>query len=146
MKIAVISDSHSHKLTLDYSKYDYVIHCGDYGDSKIELLQNQVLYVRGNCDFFGPQLRIETIFSRKVLITHGSNESVKFTMNRLYYKAVEQNCSVCMFGHTHQQICFVQDGILFLNPGSYPESYIEITDEKIILHHKGETKIIQYRW
>ena len=146
MKILVLSDSHSVKLKIDFSSYDKIIHCGDYGVSKEELMRNDVLYVKGNCDSFGPDFRVETLFSRKVFITHGHRENVKFTMNSLYYRALENGCSVCMFGHTHQQTCFLQDGLLFINPGSYPDSYIEIRDEEITLHYEGETKIIQYRW
>lgn len=146
MKILVLSDSHNHFLEVNFSSYDFVIHCGDYGPSKKELIQNQVFFVRGNCDSFGPEILLKTLFSRKIMITHGSNENVKYTMNHLYFKALENHCSVCIFGHTHQQVCFEQEGILFINPGSYPDSYIEILDEKIILHQDSKIKIIHYRW
>lgn len=146
MKILLLSDSHQSSIAFDFSKYDFIIHCGDYGTSLDTLKENQILYVRGNCDTIGPEALELKFASKKIFVTHGHLENVKFTLNRLLYKALEKNCQVCMFGHTHQQVCFIEEDILFLNPGSYPESYIEIDDETITLHQRNSIKNISYRW
>ncbi|MDE7162051.1 MAG: metallophosphoesterase [Anaeroplasmataceae bacterium] len=146
MKILVLSDTHSNEIRLDLKKYDFVIHCGDYGKSIDPHTQRDILFVKGNCDIYGPDLLELSIASKKVFVTHGYMENVKYGFDRLIYKALEKNCQICMFGHTHMQVCFLEEGILFLNPGSYPEGYIEIFDEEIVLHQKNTIKKISYRW
>ena len=147
MKILVLSDSHHFSLAnIDFGKYDAVIHCGDYGDSEEILLKQYALYVRGNCDSSGLQQRIENLFGRKIFITHGYQENVKYGLDRLIYKAMEKEVEVCFFGHTHHLICFIEENILFLNPGSFPNSYAEITEEEISLYEAGIIKVLKYRW
>ncbi|MCM1130906.1 MAG: metallophosphoesterase [Roseburia sp.] len=147
MKILVLSDSHHTPLeSLDYKKYDVVIHCGDYGNCLTSLTKNQVFFVRGNCDFFGEDYLFFSLYGKKIFVTHGHRENVKYGLNRLIYKSLEMGANITLFGHTHQQICFQEEGILFLNPGSYPSGYIEINEEEIKLHQNGKLKRIKHRW
>lgn len=147
MKILLISDSHQASLThLPFEKYDAILHCGDYGKSLPILKEHHVYYVQGNCDFQGEDALHLSLFGKEIYMTHGHHEQVKFDLNRLIYKAMEEKVSVCMFGHTHQLLCFKEENILFLNPGSYPNSYIEITEDTIILHQNKTEKRIHYRW
>lgn len=147
MKILVLSDSHQFSLTdLEFEKYDAVIHCGDYGNSEEVLVSHHVLYVRGNCDGSGRHQIVENLFGRKIFVAHGYQENVKYGLDRLIYKALEKEVEVCFFGHTHQQMCFIEENILFLNPGSYPNSYIEITEEEIQFYEAEKIKVLKYRW
>lgn len=147
MKLLILSDNHRTSLREILSKrYDHVFHCGDYGMSLGELIGAHVDFVCGNCDAYGPRYKIVEVYGKKVLILHGNQENVKYDLTRLIYKALEQEVKVCFFGHTHQQECFVEQGILFLNPGSYPEGYAEITEEEIYLYHNQIVKTIEYKW
>lgn len=147
MKILVLSDSHHTLLDpLDFKKYDAVIHCGDYGNSLFHLKQNQVFFVRGNCDFYGEDYLFFELYGKKIFVTHGHRENVKYALDRLIYKSLEMGANLTLFGHTHEQVCFQEEGILFLNPGSFPTGYIEITDEEIHLYQNDKIKNIQYRW
>lgn len=145
MKILVLSDSHNKKIGLDFKSYDCVIHCGDYGQSNFE---NSIFYVRGNCDFRGIKERVERIFGKKVLITHGDLYQVKYGLDKIVYRALELQCDVCFFGHTHCADVFVESKILFLNPGAYKDGYYACIDEnKISLYKDGACyKILEYKW
>ena len=53
MKILILSDNHSRVIDFDTSEYDIVIHCGDYGRCFNILDEDNILFVRGNCDLHG---------------------------------------------------------------------------------------------
>lgn len=147
MKILVLSDSHSSNICLDKKqKYDAIIHCGDYGLSYKVLKNNKIYFVKGNCDSKGPEEVLTKLFNKRVLVTHGHKENVKYGLQSLLYKAMQEEVDVCFFGHTHQQICFIENDILFINPGSYPDSYVVMDDEQITLFNKFSIKKISYKW
>ncbi len=147
MRILVLSDSHYTSLkNIDFKSYDAVIHCGDYGFQKELLIQNQVQFVRGNCDDYGLKHLVLELFGRKAFVTHGDIENVKYGLDRLVYRAMEYEVSVCFYGHTHQQKAFIEKDILFLNPGSFPKSYAEITEEAILLHNDEEVVTLDFKW
>ena len=147
MRILVLSDSHHASLeNLDFKKYDAVIHCGDYGNSLSILKENHSFYVKGNCDLYGEEYLIIHLFGKKIFVTHGHRENVKYGLERLIYRSLEKNADLTLFGHTHEQVCFKEEGILFLNPGSYPNDYIEITEEELILYQNKSVKKVNYRW
>ena len=146
MKILVLSDNHFVSLDdIDFDKYDYVIHCGDYGKS-VNINHCNCKFVRGNCDSIGQKYIVTDINDKKVLITHGDLENVKFGFQSLVYKALELEVKVVFFGHTHQLTYFTEQGILFLNPGSYPLTYIEIDDNFIYLISCENKRKIEYKW
>ncbi|MDE7385473.1 MAG: YfcE family phosphodiesterase, partial [Anaeroplasmataceae bacterium] len=146
MKILVLSDSHHASLeTISFEKFDAVIHCGDYGNSLTSFNHRKVFFVKGNCDIYGEDALLLELFGKKVFVTHGHKENVKYGFDRLIYRSLEREANVTLFGHTHEQICFQEEGILFLNPGSYPTSYIVILDEEIHLYQNGKVKSFLYR-
>lgn len=147
MKILVLSDSHSKTLkAIPFDQFDAVIHCGDYGTEKETLLKKGVHFVCGNCDLFGPKYTLLELFGKKIWITHGDIENVKFQYERLIYRAQEYKVDVCFFGHTHQQTYFIEDDILFINPGSYPSSYVIINENSILFYHNSKVQKLMYRW
>lgn len=129
MRILVLSDNHYKKIDLDLKKFDYVFHCGDYGDSKFS---DNVIYVKGNCDIKGDKIKEVVIDNKKILITHGDLFDVKYTLNRLFYKALDSKCDICLYGHTHYQFVEEIDGIYFINPGAYKDGYYTIINDNII--------------
>lgn len=147
MKILVLSDNHFISLdNIDFSSYDAIIHCGDCGNSKKILLQNNAYAVDGNCDYGNKKHIVEEIFTRKVFITHGDLENVKFGFNKLLYRALEFEADIVFFGHTHNPTYFMEENILFLNPGSYPDSYIEIIDRDIYFIVNNKCNKLKYKW
>lgn len=147
MRILVISDSHFNSLAkIKKEDYDLIIHAGDYGPSKKHLISLGAKYVKGNCDFSGDKHLLFYYNNKKIFVTHGDLENVKINDMKIVYKALEYRANICIFGHTHKQTYFEHEGVLFLNPGSYPNNYIIITDNNIELHTKEDTKIIDRKW
>ena len=126
MKILVIGDTHG-KLSRvrdiwpKLKNIDLIAHTGDhYSDAQklAEEFRVPVAAVGGNCDSCGPAREIiETEYGR-ILLTHGHRDNVKWDMNSLRYRALEENCRAVFFGHTHQSLHIEDEGIHFLNPGS----------------------------
>lgn len=147
MKILVLSDNHYNSLKeLDFTAYDAVIHCGDCGNSRNYLLANNALFVDGNCDYGSNKIIIKELFNKKIMVTHGDIFNVKYNYDRLIYKALENGVDVVFFGHTHAPTYFKEEGIIFLNPGAYPYSYIEIFDDCICFIINDKKKKIDYSW
>lgn len=147
MKILILSDNHFHKLSkIDTKAYDAIIHCGDFGGSNEWLTKNNVRYVAGNCDILGEKTFQGELFGRKILVSHGDAEGVKQSYDRLVHKALQEQVGACFFGHTHVPNVFVEEGVLFLNPGSYPKSYAVITEEEVIFYQKRKVKKFPFKW
>ena len=102
---------------------DMIVHCGDYYADAQEIrarLGIPVLAVKGNCDGcfdFEACSLLETECG-DILITHGHMEDVGFSMQKLYYKALESGCIGAFFGHTHRSVFVETGGVYLLNPGS----------------------------
>ncbi len=146
MKLLLISDSHSYDLSdISFQKYDFVFHAGDYGRSIASLEQNKIVYVRGNCDLIGEKYKVIECFGKKILLTHGNIENVKYGFESLIYKAMELEVDYCFFGHTHTQTYFEEENIRFINPGAFP-SYVLITEDAVHLYHNGRKETKQMKW
>ena len=147
MKILVLSDSHSRMLDIDFNKYDYVFHCGDFGSSKSDLMRNNnTYYVCGNCDFGNNKEVFININNKNIFMTHGDLYHVKSHMNSLIYKAIELKSNICLFGHTHELSLFERDNILFINPGAYIDGYYAIIDDNKISFYRYNSLIKEYNY
>lgn len=127
MKIIVVSDSHTDVKSLKLirerhlKEADLFIHCGDSQLMSDDKEIQGYLTVRGNCDFdkHYPLDRVEKLNDQDTLfMTHGHYYDVKYSMQRLYYKALEVGASIVCYGHSHCIGAEMTEGILFLNPGS----------------------------
>lgn len=150
MKIAVISDTHKHRYSLNQvtkliQDTDMAIHLGDNVEDLQVIKDNykgKIIGVRGNCDFtsFTPAERFEEVEGKKILITHGHKYDVKYSLLKLKYRAKELGADIVLFGHTHICAEIYEEGIWFINPGSaaLPKdscksiAVIEIIDNKVI--------------
>lgn len=99
---------------------DAIIHCGDSELNADYFTENPVHIVRGNCDTDDrfPLERLFSVQDAKVLVVHGHKYNVKSTLMTLFYRAQEVQASVVCFGHSHLLGAEMQEGILFINPGS----------------------------
>lgn len=153
MRIVVISDTHIPRVAQDLPKQvydeilssDMVIHAGDFVEKdlleKLKTLK-EVRAVCGNMDNADlravlNQKEIVDAGKYKIGIIHGygaPNDLIDTVKKE--FKAVD----AIVFGHSHQAVNIVKDGILFFNPGSPTDtifasknSYgiLEITDKGI---------------
>lgn len=149
MKILILSDSHSQDIsTFDFSKYSHIIHAGDYGYSYDILNNNNILFVKGNCDYRGDKELIINLYNKKILITHGDLYNVKNDYYRLLLKAESESANYVIFGHTHIPSYFVEHDIVFINPGAYLDGYYVIIDEEYIKFYRYNLvmKEIKRKW
>lgn len=126
MKILLIGDTHGklrrvRDIWPKLNNIDLIAHTGDhYSDAcrLAEELRVPIAAVGGNCDTSGPDAEIiETEFGR-ILLTHGHRDNVKWDLNSLRYRALEEDCRAVFFGHTHMSLNVEDDGIHYVNPGS----------------------------
>lgn len=132
-KLLVMSDTHGNtalaeKILKKNNDIDIVIHLGDYlrdADKLKRLFPDlRFEYVYGNCDYMIgdiPSEKILEIEGNRVLLTHGHKYSVKWSVEKLHYKAASDNIQLLLFGHTHMQEVIHGPGYIILNPGSISE-------------------------
>lgn len=129
MKTAVVlSDTHGNMRAVEklygiFSESDYIIHLGDTsGDgSRIKKdFSDKTILINGNCDplKLGENEKVIEIENVKIFATHGHLYSVKSTLTRLADRAKELNCSVALYGHTHEARETEIDGVTLINPGN----------------------------
>ena len=142
-RVLVVSDSHGNnenvrKAIKKAGKIDLMIHLGDVGTNylEVERMSGVPTYmVAGNNDYGGflRDTSIIYIGSHKCLLTHGHRQGVYYGLDRLRYLALENECDIAMYGHTH--VPFLEENpedVTILNPGSltYPR---QIGHEKTFL-------------
>ena len=152
-RFLVISDTHNRLLPL--SRHldffgelgaDAIIHLGDCTSDGEFLAKNMRLplyAVSGNCDSFRsryPSVDILEEEGVRVLFCHGHGFHVKSDTLNLYYAAMERNCSVALFGHTHESFLEEQGGILLMNPGSFGEPRLSDPSIALLTLDKGKAK------
>lgn len=132
LRILVMSDSHGKNENVkhamehvrqDFGDFQMLIHLGDVGDRHdIESLASVPCYiVRGNTDYDPKLLDVNIISAgtHRIFATHGHRYQVDFGLSLLRYAALENDCNIAMFGHTH--VPFLEenpDDVTILNPGS----------------------------
>lgn len=132
MKLLITSDVHGGlEALIDIIKrhpdVDYHLNAGDMALDPKRYEQHHIISVKGNNDF-GVDLPYERIlnFEKKILLTHGHLDHVKFGLEKLKLKAKLQQVELVIFGHTHERYLMVEENILFVNPGAlgdYHQSY-----------------------
>lgn len=134
MRLLVVSDSHGRDWRLRaaleaHPEINGWIHLGDGLREAFRLAEEfpAPLYaVRGNCDFWQPELppelREETFGGKRVLFTHGHLYGVKYGLYRVTAAARERGADILLFGHTHQPLNEYDNGLYVLNPGSLGEA------------------------
>jgi putative phosphoesterase len=129
-RILVLADTHGaiaaiDRVLLQNNSVDTVIHLGDYTRDAdyIRSKGREVHSVKGNCDF-GADVETEMVLhmeGQKILLTHGHGYGVKYSLQRLLYRALELEANAVFYGHTHTPMNGYEQGVLLLNPGSVSE-------------------------
>lgn len=128
MKIAVISDTHGNnkdiiEALVSIDKPDMLIHLGDYvedGEKISKVLGIPITIVAGNGDPGSNynEYELVEVNGKRILLTHGHRLNVVRNLDSLYYKALEMEADIALFGHTHVPVNVIYDDIIIMNPGS----------------------------
>ncbi|WZL74067.1 metallophosphoesterase [Clostridiaceae bacterium 35-E11] len=128
MKIGIISDTHgmiriAQNVLGNMEKIDLLVHLGDHYEDAMLLRKQidiEVVAVKGNCDSHidAQDEIILEIGAHKILLVHGHQYGVKADLGKLYYKALEAQSDIVLFGHTHVPIKIQHEGVWMINPGS----------------------------
>lgn len=153
LRILIMSDSHGRNENVELAiaqvreeigEFQMLIHLGDVGDAReLESLAGVPCYiVRGNTDYDAKLLNANVIEAggHRIFATHGHLYQVDMRLDLLRFAALENNCDIAMYGHTH--VPYLEedpDDITILNPGSiskprqadhrYTYMVMEIDDE-----------------
>ncbi|TCP54754.1 hypothetical protein EV586_104376 [Tumebacillus sp. BK434] len=139
-RVLILSDSHGRTDRIDeviaqvqarLGGYDLLLHAGDHAEDVLDGKYPNAVTVCGNCDPYGSAAEEQALdlYGVPALLLHGHTVSVKTSPLQLVYKAAEQGVQLAVFGHTHTPVLFVEDGCVFLNPGSLsvPRGYTVCT-------------------
>ena len=153
LRILIMSDSHGRNENVELAiaqvreeigEFQMLIHLGDVGDAReLESLAGVPCYiVRGNTDYDAKLLNANVIEARghRIFATHGHLYQVDMRLDLLRFAALENDCDIAMYGHTH--VPYLEedpDDVTILNPGSiskprqadhrYTYMVMEIDDE-----------------
>ena len=153
LRILIMSDSHGRNENVELAiaqvreeigEFQMLIHLGDVGDAReIESLAGVPFYiVRGNTDYDAKLLNANVIEAggHRIFATHGHLYQVDMRLDLLRFAALENDCDIAMYGHTH--VPYLEedpDDVTILNPGSiskprqadhrYTYMVMEIDDE-----------------
>ena len=137
MKIIIVSDNHGDKETLELIKYkhfdaDYYFHLGDSQMNVKELSPFVSVLGNNDYDYNLPYEKVIDIGSNSFFLVHGHTYGCD--IKQLVKQAKKLGCNFVLFGHTHEYMYDIQEGIHIINPGScsnnrygkYP-SYVVLT-------------------
>lgn len=131
MRIAVVSDTHNYtrsiiKTLKSMGPFDLLLYLGDVTDDGEKIaheLDIDAVIVKGNCDPMSKynEEEIIEIGGKKIFLTHGHKYGVSRNYNHIYYRALELEADIALFGHTHVPFNIEEGGIILMNPGSSHE-------------------------
>ena len=153
LRILIMSDSHGRNENVELAiaqvreeigEFQMLIHLGDVVDAReLESLAGVPCYiVRGNTDYDAKLLNANVIEAggHRIFATHGHLYQVDMRLDLLRFAALENDCDIAMYGHTH--VPYLEedpDDVTILNPGSiskprqadhrYTYMVMEIDDE-----------------
>ena len=132
LRILIMSDSHGRNENVELAiaqvreeigEFQMLIHLGDVGDAReLESLAGVPCYiVRGNTDYDAKLLNANVIEAggHRIFATHGHLYQVDMRLDLLRFAALENDCDIAMYGHTH--VPYLEedpDDVTILNPGS----------------------------
>ena len=153
LRILIMSDSHGRNENVELAiaqvreeigEFQMLVHLGDVGDAReLESLAGVPCYiVRGNTDYDAKLLNANVIEAggHRIFATHGHLYQVDMRLDLLRFAALENDCDIAMYGHTH--VPYLEedpDDVTILNPVSiskprqadhrYTYMVMEIDDE-----------------
>lgn len=128
MKVLIIGDTHAQddiflKVLSRERDFDVLLHTGDFEGSELvyrELTDVPFYYVAGNNDFFtdAPYDLVIELASLKIYMTHGHRKHLYKGYDEVRKEAAHRHAQIAVYGHSHEPVAEMSEGILMLNPGS----------------------------
>ena len=117
--IGLISDTHGllrQEVVDNLNDCNLIIHAGDIG--KYEVIENlskicNVEFIIGNCDKnkeIAKEDRIIEIYNKRIYLIHD--------ISKVNINLEEENIDIVVYGHSHKNNIYEDNGILYINPGS----------------------------
>jgi len=150
----VVSDTHGEtralaRLLESLKGITGVFHLGDHAKDMAPFTHLPMAFhiTNGNNDAPNPAYaeRVVQVAGQRVFITHGDRWNVNFGLDRLAYRALELEATVCLYGHTHCPAHCYREGILFMNPGSLTAPLGESAAGYGLLHLSAEGATGQWK-
>jgi len=123
MILVVISDSHGRnevftQLREMYPTASAYLHCGDSECPASEL--DGFVSIQGNNDLYFdyPKQIILDLDGIRVLLIHGHQYPMYAVTEKLIEKAINEECQLVLYGHTHVYKVTQYKDIVLVNPGS----------------------------
>ena len=129
MKIGVVSDTHSlplpAQMLADFKSVDLIIHAGDFCElADVEKLRKikELKGVAGNMDGTDirklfPRSQVLKLGNFSVGILHGEG-AAQTILEKVKLEFKDKKVDAVIFGHSHQPLNQIIDGVLYFNPGS----------------------------
>lgn len=157
MKALIVSDNHGNLDSLEElidlyeDEVDLWLHCGDSEFMAGHSIWEKFKTVRGNMDIDSelPLNRVEEFDDEKLLVVHGHNQRVGFTLDLVEDLAQEKGADIVFYGHTHiAQLNQTDDDVYLINPGSIvqPRGTLRIGSYAIYEKNKENRIIRFYDW
>lgn len=157
MRILVASDTHGKVLPLKKAieqekEAQTIIFLGDGANDVYKLSKDfkdkKFIILRGNNDI-GSFLEtyIGNFNQIGVFATHGHRYFVKSGIETLKKQAKLNGAKLCLYGHTHKADISYEDGVYFVNPGSFYASKTGFFSYAVVdIIDKGIMPIIKKIW
>jgi len=131
MRIIVISDTHGNYQNLERvlmrnTDAQWIFHLGD-GELELDrfviahpILAPKIIHVAGNCDYdsLSPDFFTIPAGVHKIFAAHGHKFSVGSSLEKIKKAALDNECDIILYGHTHSRFMTYEDGVWIMNPGS----------------------------
>jgi len=147
MIIGLISDTHGlirKEVVEKLRGCDLIIHAGDIGKIEvIEKLKNiaQTELIKGNCD---KNVDTNIIPEEKIIEVSGKRIYLIHDIGKLKVDLNKENIDIVVYGHSHKENIYTENGIIYINPGSVgPKRFkLPITMAKLYINEKKVNKEI----
>jgi len=125
MKIVVFSDAHGDKQAVESIlrnnlMADMIISLGDSELQNSFMQNNDIIAIKGNYPLDAGFIyeKLITVLGKRIFLTHGHKFNVRRGVDKLYYKALETEADIVLYGHTHIPKTDKVHKTLIINPGS----------------------------
>lgn len=146
MKALIVSDNHGdleslkELMAIYKDEVDLWLHCGDSEFMASDSIWEQFKTVRGNMDsgYALPLDQLVDFGKEKLLVVHGHNHRVGFTLDPVKKLAIENDADIVFYGHTHIAKIDKIDEMYFINPGSIVQPRGELRVGSYAIYEKNE--------
>ena len=135
MVIGIISDTHGllrEEVVSNLTSCNLIIHAGDIGKNDIIYSLQQI----GKVEFVYGNIDKDNKASGKIIDINGLKIYIIHNIKDIKYKMNKKDVDIVVYGHSHKSKIYLEDDILYINPGSVgPKRFkIEPTMAKLYIN------------